>query len=169
VKRDLNATTWDPPSDLSPALEEVWKHEVDTYSDPLGFMNYGYDQVMAGDGKINYCVRWDSAQTVTVDRRTQVETAIVRSFNQWIEVLAGFDGFPYESVNVSVVGWAVRDTSLLEGDTSGIDVYTTKDADGIPQCDEGCGRFFHYTDNDYSQCAAGEDRHYGKPFPHSSV
>lgn len=42
---------------------------------------------------------------------------------------------------------------------SGIDVYTTTDADGIPQCDEGCGRFFHQ-DNDYSQCAAGADHHY---------
>ena len=166
AKRDLNATTWDPPSNLVTALGEVWNHEMATYSDPLGFKNYGYDQVIAGKGKINYCVRWDSAKTVTADQRTQVETAIVRSFNKWIEVLAGFDGFPYESVDVSVVGWAVRDTSLLKGDTSGIDVYTTKDAEGTPQCDEGCGRFFHQN-NDYSQCAAGKDRHYGKPSPNS--
>lgn len=94
-------------------------------------------------------------------QREQVETAIRRSFNKWIGVLAGFDGFPYDTVDVNVVGWAVKDKTLLQGDTSGIQVYTDTDASGIPQCSEDCGRFFHQT-GDYSQCAAGEDRHYGK-------
>lgn len=35
-----------------------------TYSDPMGFKNYGFDQVIAGRGQINYCVRWDSNQKV---------------------------------------------------------------------------------------------------------
>lgn len=133
---------------------------MDTYSDPLGFKNYGYDQVIDGAGKINYCVRWDSSSSVSADQRTTIETAIRRSFNKWIAALAGFDGFPYDSVDVNVVGWAVRDTSLLQGDTSGVDVYTTTDADGIPECDPTCGRFFHQ-DGDYSSCAGGAERHYG--------
>lgn len=160
-KRDLNSTTWSPPSNLATPLQEVWDHQISTYSDALGFKNYGYDQVIDGQGKINYCVRWESSESVSADQRTQVETAIRRQFTKWIDVLAGFDGFPYDTVDVNVVGWAVKDASLLQGDTSGIEVYTTTDADGIPQCDEGCGRFFHQ-DNDYSQCAAGADRHYGK-------
>ena len=134
---------------------------METYTDPLGFMNYGYDQVIAGEGAINYCVRWDSESSVTAEQRTSLEAALTRSFNKWIEVLAGFDGFPYTEVAIKVVGWAVRDTGLLGGDVSGIDVYTTTDAEGIPQCDETCGRFFHQ-DGDYSSCEGGAERHYGK-------
>ena len=55
----------------------------------------------------------------------------------------------------------MRDPNLLEGDTSGFEVYTDVDADGIPQCAEACGRFFHQ-DNDYSGCAAGAEKHYGE-------
>ncbi|KAL4962014.1 uncharacterized protein BDV14DRAFT_112144 [Aspergillus stella-maris] len=160
VKRQSTLpTTWDPPSDLVTPLQEVWDHEQETYSDPLGFENYGFDQVIAHEGKINYCVRWESTQSVTAEQRSAIATAASRSFNKWISGLAGFDGWPYDTVEVNVVGWAVSDESLLEGDTSDIEVYTTTDADGIPQCDEACGRFFHQ-DGDYSGCAAGADRHY---------
>ncbi|KAL4917361.1 hypothetical protein BDW62DRAFT_201791 [Aspergillus aurantiobrunneus] len=151
--------TWDPPSDLVTPLQEVWDHQIETYTDALGFENYGFDQVIAAGGKINYCVRWDSSQSVSAAQREQIAAAASRSFNKWISGLAGFDGWPYDSVEVNVVGWAVTDESLLEGDTSGIDIYTDTDAEGIPQCDEACGRFFHQ-DGDYSGCAAGADRHY---------
>lgn len=57
------------------------------------------------------------------------------------------------------MGWAVKNEALLEGSTDGIDVYTDTDAEGIPQCAEACGRFFHQ-DNDYSQCPGGAERHY---------
>ncbi|KAL4807443.1 hypothetical protein BDV18DRAFT_167972 [Aspergillus unguis] len=160
VKRQSSLpSTWDPPSNLVQPLQEVWDHEVETYSDALGFQNYGFDQVIAHDGKINYCVRWDSSQSVTADTREQVASALSTQFNKWIAGLAGFDGWPYDTVEVSVVGWAVKDESLLEGDTSGIEIYTDTDAEGIPQCAESCGRYFH-TDGDYSGCAAGEERHY---------
>ena len=162
TRRDLGQTTWNPPSNLVTPLNEVWDHEVSTYADALGFKNYGYDIVMAGEGKINYCVRWDSSKSVTAAQRTQVEAAVRKQFNKWIAVLAGFESFPYETVDVNVVGWAVRDKSLLQGDVSGIQVYTDTDSEGIPQCSEDCGRFFHQT-GDYSKCAAGADRHYGKP------
>jgi hypothetical protein len=38
---------WTPPSGFTNALAETWTHEMNTYSDPLGFKNYGYDQVSA--------------------------------------------------------------------------------------------------------------------------
>ncbi|KAL5041279.1 hypothetical protein BDW71DRAFT_12949 [Aspergillus fruticulosus] len=160
AKRDVSLpSTWDPPSDLVTPLQEVWDHEVETYSDALGFKNYGFDQVIAAGGKINYCVRWDSSQSVTAEQRSQIASAASRSYNKWIAGLAGFDDWPYDTVEVNVVGWAVSDESLLVGDTSDIDIYTDTDADGIPQCAEACGRFFHQ-DGDYSGCATGEDRHY---------
>jgi hypothetical protein len=165
--RDLSQTTWNPPSNLATALKQVWDHEVATYSDPLGFKNYGFDQVMAGKGKINYCVRWEGTAKVSLDQRNQVEAAIRKQFNKWIAVLAGFDKFPYKTVDVNVVGWAVQDKSILQGDVSKIQVYTDKDAGGIPQCAESCGRFFHQ-DGNYAGCKAGAARHYGMCLPKPS-
>lgn len=159
AKRDLSEKTWNPPSNLAPALDEVWKHEVSTYTDALGFKNYGYDQIIAGKGKINYCVRWEGDATVTAAQRTQVETALKKQYNKWVSVLAGFDGFPYETADVNVVGWAVKNKNILQGDVSGIQVYTDVDSEGIPQCAESCGRFFHQ-DGNYAGCAAGADRYY---------
>lgn len=161
IQRDLSQTTWNPPSNLVTPLKQVWDHEISTYSNALGFKNYGYDQVMAAKGKINYCVRWEGSTKVTASQRTQVETAIRKQFNKWIAVLAGFEGFPYKTVDVNVVGWAVNDASILQGDVSNIDVYTDKDSGGIPQCAESCGRFFNQN-GDYSRCAKGAARHYGK-------
>ena len=149
------------PADLTAPLDEVWKHTEDTRPNDLDFANYAYDQIIAGEGKINYCVRWESTKTATAADRVSIEKALQRSFKKWVDVLAGYDGFPYSTVDVNVVGWAVTDESLLEGSTDGIDVYTTVDGEGAPQCDEGCGRFFHQ-DGDYSKCAGGAARHYGK-------
>jgi hypothetical protein len=159
AEKRQSTSTWNPPSNLVKPLNEVWEHEMSTYSNPMGFKNYGFDQVMATGGKINYCVRWDSNKKVTAEQRKQIAAAVNRSVNKWIAGLAGFEGWPYKTVDVKVVGYAVRDRSLLEGDTSGLDIYTNKDESGIPECDPACGRFFHQ-DGDYSRCPAGAGRHY---------
>jgi hypothetical protein len=154
-------STWNPPSNLVTPLQQVWDHQMSTYNDPLGFKNYGYDQIMANKGHLNFCVRWESSQPVTAAQRAAVEAALQQSVSKWTDELVGFDGFPYPSVPVKVVGWAVSSTSVLQGETSGIDVYTTKDSDGAPECDPRCGRFFHQ-DGNYASCPGGADRHYGK-------
>lgn len=150
------------PADLNIPLDEVWDHTVETRPNDLDFQNYGYDQIIAGKGKINYCVRWESSSTVSEASRADITTAIQRSFKKWVDVLAGYDGFPYSTVEVNVVGWAVTDESLLQGSTAGIDVYTTTDSSGAPECDPACGRFFNYQNGDYSGCPGGEERHYGE-------
>lgn len=160
AKRDLSQETWNPPSELKTGLEQVWKHEIETYSDPLGFKNYGFDQVMAGNGKINYCVRWEGDASVTAAQRASVQAALKKQYNKWISVLAGFEGFPYKTVDVEVIGWAVKNKSQLQGDVTGIQVYTDVDSEGVPQCAESCGRFFHQ-DGNYADCKAGTARHYG--------
>jgi len=43
LRRQVSPSTWNPPSNLVTPLGEVWQHELDTYSDALGFRNYGYD------------------------------------------------------------------------------------------------------------------------------
>lgn len=105
------------------------------------------------------CVRWESDTSVTEEQRTKIASVLHEQYQRWFEWAYGFDNFPFQEVSVSVVGWAVKDESLLEGSTDGIDVYTDVDAEGIPQCAEACGRFFHQ-DGDYSGCAGGAERHY---------
>ena len=41
VSKRQSDSTWNPPSELVTPLKEVWDHEVSTYSDALGFKNYG--------------------------------------------------------------------------------------------------------------------------------
>jgi hypothetical protein len=150
---------WNPPSDFATPLKEVWDHEVKTYSDALGFKNYGWDQVIAGKGQLNVCVRWESSASVTAEQRTKVASALQDSYSAWMKWVSGYDNFPYEDVKINVVGWAVKNKSLLQGSTEGLDIYTDTDAEGIPQCSEKCGRFFHQ-DGDYSSCPGGAERHY---------
>ncbi|OBT70853.1 hypothetical protein VF21_10216 [Pseudogymnoascus sp. 05NY08] len=154
-------TTWNPPSNLVTPLQEVWDHESSTYNngDLVGFKNYGYDIIKASGGKLNFCVRWDSAATVTEAQRTAIASSLQTNVKKWTDNLAGFMGWPYDNIPVSVVRWAAKNTNLLQGSTSGIDVYTTADQDGVPECDPRCGRFFHQ-DNNYSSCPGGADRHY---------
>lgn len=150
---------WSPPSNLSAALLEVWNHCIKTYSDFWGFKNYGWDQIHATGGKINVCVRWESSTAVTEAQRAQVASVYAAQYQKWFSWLYGYDGFPYSDVAVNIVGWAVRDKSLLQGSTSGITVYTDTDADGTPQCAEACGRPFHQ-DGNYNSCPGGADAHY---------
>lgn len=108
---------------------------------------------------INYCVRWDSSSTVTKDQRDQINSALATQYAKWFSWTAGYDNFPYANISVNVVGWATRDPSLLEGDTSDIEVYTDADVDGVPECAQACGRAFHQ-DGDFSGCSAGEAGRY---------
>lgn len=154
-------TSWNPPSNLVTALQQVWDHESSTYNNGnlLGFKNYGYDIIVAAGGKLNFCVRWDSGATVTEAQRTAIASSLQTNVKKWTDNLTGFMGWPYGNIPVSVVGWATRNKNLLQGSTSGIDVYTTTDGDGIPECDPRCGRFFHQ-DNNYASCPGGASRHY---------
>ncbi|KAK7737141.1 hypothetical protein SLS63_002932 [Diaporthe eres] len=152
---------WNPPADLAKPLKEVWDHCEKTYNDGdlYSFKNYGWDQIMATKGVINYCVRWDSDEKVPAAQREQIATEVDNAYQKWFKWVYGWDNFPFDNVKVNVVGWAVKDKSLLEGSTEDLDIYTDIDEEGIPQCAPSCGRFFH-KDGDYSGCAAGADRHY---------
>lgn len=157
VKR---ASGWSPPSDLATPLEEVWDHYVSTYDGGVaGNVNWGWQQVMANEGKLNICVRWDSNKSVTAAERTKVAAAYNTQYQKWFKWVYGYNGFPYTKVDINIVGWAVTDASLLEGSTSDIDVYTDLDNDGIPMCAVGCSRDAHL-DSDYSGCEGGADHHY---------
>ncbi|WP_254548374.1 cellulose-binding domain-containing protein [Catellatospora tritici] len=154
-----SSSGWNPPANLVQPLNEVWAHYESTYNQLYTFRNYGWDQVMAGGGQINYCVRWDSSAHVTATQRDQIHAALARQFKKWMDVMAGHNGWPYANVPVKVVGWAVRDRAALEWTDSSVDIYVNNIRENAPQCGEPCGRFFHQ-DGNYSGCAGGASHHY---------
>ena len=109
--------------------------------------------------KLNFCVRWDSSASVTAEQRAAIEKSLQANVPKWTDHLTGFEGWPFQNVSAQVVGWAASDASKLQGSTDGIEVYSTADAEGIPECDPRCGRFFHQ-DGDYSECPSGPEGRY---------
>jgi hypothetical protein len=152
---------WNPPANLVTPLDEVWRHQEETYNNGnlYGFRNYGWDQVMANRGFINYCVRWDSSASVSTAQRDQIHAQLARQFKKWMDVMAGHNNWPYADVPVRVVGWAVRDRAQLQWSDSSVDIYVNNIRENAPQCSEPCGRFFHQ-DGNYSGCPGGAARHY---------
>jgi hypothetical protein len=136
---------------------------LDTYTNLYGFTNYGWDQIMATQGSIDYCVRWDSSAAVTATLRDQIQANLARSFKKWMDVMVengvGWNKWPSTSVPVKVVGWAVRDRSLLQWSDNSVDIYVNDISENAPECAQSCGRFFHQ-DNNYSGCPGGATRHY---------
>ncbi|MFE7073178.1 hypothetical protein ACFU96_24150 [Streptomyces sp. NPDC057620] len=158
------ADQWNPPANLVQPLNEVWNHVSTTYPDLYGFRNYGWDQVMANRGSINYCVRWESDAPVSTALRDQIHTALKKQFGKWTAAMldngTGHNAWPYTSVPVNIVGWAVKNRSTLQWTDNSVDVYAGNlDSGGAPQCAPDCGRFFHQ-DGDYSKCPGGAARHY---------
>ena len=73
-----------------------------------------FDQIDAGNGTINYVVRWQSYRTLTLEQRQQFEKLVSDSINGWNDWLKGWDGWKYDHVDVKIVGWAVLDKSVLQ-------------------------------------------------------
>lgn len=153
--------TWNPPSNLVVPLDEVWRHVEATY--PPNFRNYGWDQIMANGGYVNFCVRWDSGATVSVALRDQIHATLARQYKKWMDAMLdsgqGWNNWPYTNVPVKVVGWAVRNRSQLQWTDNSVDIYVGDIRENAPQCSEPCGRFFNQN-GDYSRCPGGVARHY---------
>ncbi|GAA3828277.1 hypothetical protein GCM10022226_56320 [Sphaerisporangium flaviroseum] len=153
------STGWNPPANLVTPLNQVWQHYVDTYPRLNTFRNYGWDQVMANGGSLNYCVRWESSAPVSATLRDQIHAALARQVKKWTDLMVGHNGWPYTNVPVKVVGWAVRDRATLQWNDNSVDIYVNNIREGAPQCSEPCGRFFNQN-GQYPNCPGGVARHY---------
>jgi hypothetical protein len=154
-----NPGSWNPPSNLVTPLNEVWAHQESTYGNLYGFRNYGWDQVFANGGYINYCVRWDSSAPVSAALRDNIHAALQRQFKKWMDVMVGHNNWPYTEVPVKVVGWAVRDRNTLQWSDNSVDIYVNNIRENAPQCSEPCGRFFNQG-GQYPNCPGGPSHHY---------
>lgn len=152
---------WNPPANLVQPLDEVWRHQEQTYNNGnlYAFRNYGWDQLFANRGYINYCVRWDSSASVSAAQRDQIHATLARQYKKWMDVMAGHNNFPYADVPVRVVGWAVRDRAQLQWSDNSVDIYVNDIRENAPQCAAPCGRFFNQN-GQYPNCPGGAARHY---------
>ncbi|KAG3196942.1 hypothetical protein PC128_g7241 [Phytophthora cactorum] len=136
----------------------VWTQRMSKYVPQ--FKNYIFDQLVNNKGKLSYCVRWDSTNKLSKTVASKFEAMLNRQFKAWNEWLIGYDCWPFETIEVKIVGWATRDASLFDWkDDSLGTIYTTeKDADGVPQCPEACYKHKDFAANaDTSSCK-------GEPF-----
>nr|MDT0660648.1 cellulose-binding protein [Micromonospora sp. DSM 115978] len=152
---------WNPPANLVTPLNEVWTHQEQTYNNGnlYGFRNYGWDQLFANGGYLNFCVRWDSSASVSAAQRDQIHATLARQYKKWFDAMVGHNAFPYTEVPIRVVGWAVRNRSQLQWSDTSVDIYVNDIRENAPQCSTGCGRFFNQN-GQYPNCPGGAARHY---------
>ncbi len=158
------ATISDMPSEYQYAADWIWNNRIvaenSTGSNPARW-NSIFDQIVDGKGTLNYVVRWHSTKTITLEQRQNLETALDECINQWTDWLVGYENWPYEHVDVNIVGWAVTDTSLLLDLQPDEIVYTDTveyviqpgESSEIPtvmaNAPSELSRFDHFTDESY--------------------
>ncbi len=157
-------TLADMPAEYKEAMEWIWTNRFAREGSTTRH-NTIIDQIMAGKGTLNFVVRWQSYKTVTYEQRQQFETLASDCVNAWNDYLKGYDGWPYDHIDVKVVGWAVIDKSVLldlhedeivydnlieaydsSGDTS--NGYETI-PDKLPSAPSELSRFDHFSDKSY--------------------
>ena len=147
--------TWSQP------LNEVWKHVESTYPNLYGFRNYGWDQVMANRGCINYCVRWDSDAPVTAALRDQIHAALKQPVRKWMaRDTAGPQRLAVPNVPVKVVGWAVQDRATLQWTDNSVDIYANNIDARTPRSARPTAAGSSTRTATTRSCPGGASRHY---------
>lgn len=156
----LQSTVADMPSNYKSSIEWVWNNRIVKEGSTIR-KNLIFDQIYAGKGTINYVVRWQSSKKVTLKQRQDIEAMLSRQLNNWTKHLQGYDGWPYGTIPVKVVGWAVADpTQILDKQPNEI-VYTdyiidelSNSTPGIPSklpvAPSSLSRFDHFTNPNYN-------------------
>ena len=157
------------------AVDWVWTNRIldPTEVNALGGYNFLEDKIMGEKGTLNVCVRWESTTRVTQTQREQFEPLLNRAMNNWTKWLRGYDGFPYDTIKVKIIGWAVIDAAYL--DTTGMKVplyvngsLTLVNGNWVngavaPSCPDVCDRDNFYTGTKvtttYPNCKA-PDQHF---------
>ncbi|THW86772.1 hypothetical protein D6D15_07146 [Aureobasidium pullulans] len=163
----LETTTWDPPAGMVSALEEVWTETLKRRPNGQGAFDKNREfipKLMAnyhrtGAGKIDYCVAMSNERNVTVLERANMKLGLQRVMQEWVDTLVGFEGFPITKVDLDVISYAVTHRSQVQGDTTGLDIFTTSEVDneGTTKCDPRCYRDNLKTSTDgETTCPGGE-------------
>jgi hypothetical protein len=81
------------------------------------------------------------AYSWTCRPRDRIGASLGRQFNKWMAAMAEdgeeWNGWPYPTVEVVVVGWAVRDRSLLQWSDAEMPVYVGDINENAPSSTPG--------------------------------
>ncbi|MGN1411048.1 MAG: dockerin type I domain-containing protein [Oscillospiraceae bacterium] len=147
------------PSDYKQSMDWIWQNRIlDEKSTER--WNLIFDQIVAGNGTLNYVIRWQSSTALTYEQRQKFAPMIERQINAWTDWLVGFEDWNYNHVNVNVVGWAVSDESLILDRHDDEVIYTTCTTDDLhtsnsdipellPYAPVENSRAEHFSDTDY--------------------
>lgn len=102
----------DLPSEYKYAADWIWENRIEREQSTVR-RNTIFDQIVAGKGTINYVVKWQSYRQVTYEERQKFEIMLSDCINGWNDWLKGYENWPYEYIDVKIVGWAVIDESCL--------------------------------------------------------
>ncbi|KAI9994503.1 hypothetical protein PInf_011138 [Phytophthora infestans] len=86
------------------------------------FKNLIFDQLAASKGKLSYC------------------SVLEKQINHWNRWLVGYECWPYDHIDVDIVGYAVKDKSIMDwSDNSLGPIYEgILDGEGSPKCPDEC-------------------------------
>lgn len=153
-------TFGDMPEAYQTSIEWVYNNRMVKEGTP-SYKNLIFDQIFAGDGTLNYVVRWQSSKSVTLEQRQKIAAMLQRQINNWAKCLKGYEDWPYDEITVNVVGWACADASQILDKQSNEIVYTDYITDELSKQDSSIpaklptapselSRADHYWDSSYS-------------------
>lgn len=90
-----------------------------------------FEHIINGKGTLKYCVVWEKKSALSKAKRDQIRQMINDITHAWTKYLTGFEGWPYDEVNVVATGWAVYDASYIQDKQSDENVYTSTKTDGM--------------------------------------
>ncbi|GMF56737.1 unnamed protein product [Phytophthora fragariaefolia] len=141
-------------------LDWVWEHRIGPNADlskesnwnVMANKNWLMDHFVHNKGSMNYCVRWDTDNTLSRSVASEFKGVLERHFNAWNDWLVGYNCWPFTELKVNMVGFAARQASQFEwtDDSLGTIYEGNVDSDGVPQCPDECHRFYDNVNNVWS-------------------
>ena len=96
------STLADFPSSYQSAADWIWTNRIQGEKSVEAWDTI-YDQIVAGNGTLNYIVKWHSYKTITLQQRRNLQQVLEKAVNEWTDWLVGYDEWPYQHVNVKIV------------------------------------------------------------------
>lgn len=156
---DSSITLDDMPSEYRESIEWVYNNRV-MENNLIVSGNLIFDQIFAGDGTLNYVVRWQSDEVLTLSQREDIKDMLNRQINNWCSLLIDYDGWPYEDITVNIVGWAVNDESIIQDPTDEEIIYTDTVIDSLSETDSSIPNILPTAPSDLSRVEHYEDANY---------
>ena len=162
VSAEENITIDSLPSDYKESMDWIWQNRIlDEKSTER--WNLIFDQIVAGNGTLNYIVRWQSSTALTYEQRQKFGPMIERQINAWTDWLVGFEDWNYNHVDVNIVGWAVSDESLILDKQDDEVIYTTCTTDELHNSNSAIPELLPYAPTENSRADHFADTNYVYP------